>query len=133
MRVELDQREILARAGLTVAGLYDELTDARTRAVRLDELRLGQAGAHLDVARAYAATAPPGRRYRLRMAIASLDLLSARLRGHFDGVFEQVDALSATVTGQSSADVAQGLRDILAFAINTKQGSSPANVSAISR
>src|ERR1700679_2340780 len=38
MRVELDQSEILARAGLTVAGLYDELTDARTRAVRLDEL-----------------------------------------------------------------------------------------------
>jgi phosphate transport system substrate-binding protein len=29
---------------------------------------------------------------------------------------------------QSSADVAQGLRDILAFAINTKQGSSPANL-----
>jgi enoyl-CoA hydratase/carnithine racemase len=38
MRAELDQREILARAGLTVAGLYDELTDARTRSVRLDEL-----------------------------------------------------------------------------------------------
>jgi LuxR family transcriptional regulator, maltose regulon positive regulatory protein len=72
----------------------------------LDELRLGQAEAHLDVARTYAATAPPGRRYRLRLAIASLDLLSARLRGHFDGVFEQVDALPATVTGQSNADVA---------------------------
>jgi hypothetical protein len=31
------------------------------------------------VARAYAATIPPGRQDRLRMAIASLDLLSARL------------------------------------------------------
>jgi thioesterase DpgC len=38
VRAELDQSEILARAGLTVAGLYDELTDARTRSVRLDEL-----------------------------------------------------------------------------------------------
>ena len=49
--------------------------------------------AHLDVARAYAATTPPDRRYRLAMAVASLDLLSARLRGHFDGVLEQVGAL----------------------------------------
>ncbi len=32
------QGEILAAAGLTVAGLYDELTDAGTRSVRLDEL-----------------------------------------------------------------------------------------------
>jgi thioesterase DpgC len=36
--IEIDQGEILARAGLTVAGLYDELTDARTRSVRLDAL-----------------------------------------------------------------------------------------------
>ena len=59
----------------------------------LDQLRLDQADAHLEVARAYAATATPDRQYRLRMAIASLDLLSARLRGHFGGVFEQVGAL----------------------------------------
>jgi thioesterase DpgC len=38
VRVELDQSELLARAGMTVAGLYDELTDARTKSVRLDEL-----------------------------------------------------------------------------------------------
>ena len=37
----------------------------------LDQLRLDQADAHLDVARAYAATTPPDRQYRLRMAIAS--------------------------------------------------------------
>jgi ATP/maltotriose-dependent transcriptional regulator MalT len=41
----------------------------------------GQHDAHLDVARVYAATTPPDRQFRLRMAIASLDLLSARLRG----------------------------------------------------
>src|SRR6516164_6304745 len=35
----------------------------------LDQLRLAQAAAHLDVARAYAATTPPGRQDRLRMGI----------------------------------------------------------------
>jgi thioesterase DpgC len=38
MRAELDQKEMLARAGVTVASLYDELTDARSKPVRLDEL-----------------------------------------------------------------------------------------------
>ncbi len=46
-----------------------------------------------SVVKSYAATTPPGRQYRLRMAIASVDLLSARLRGHFDGIFEQVGTL----------------------------------------
>jgi LuxR family transcriptional regulator, maltose regulon positive regulatory protein len=82
----------------------------------LDQLRLDQAAAHLDVARAYAATTPPGRQYRLRMAIASLDLLSARLRGHFDGVFEQVGALPSAAAGQSNADVALG-SDLRALAL----------------
>jgi LuxR family transcriptional regulator, maltose regulon positive regulatory protein len=82
----------------------------------LDQLRLDQAAAHLDVARAYAATTPPERQYRLRTAIASLDLLSARLRGHFDGVFEQVDALPSPAAGQSNADVALG-SDLRAIAL----------------
>jgi LuxR family maltose regulon positive regulatory protein len=83
----------------------------------LDQLRLDQADAHLDVARAYAATTPPDRRYRQRMAIASLDLLSARLHGHFDGVYEQVGALSsAPPAGQSTADVALG-SDLRALAL----------------
>jgi LuxR family maltose regulon positive regulatory protein len=72
----------------------------------LDQVRLDQAAAHLDVARAYAATTPPDRQYRLQMGIASLDLLSARLRGHFDDVFEQVGALPPPPSGQSNADVA---------------------------
>jgi len=74
----------------------------------LDRLLLDQAEAHLDVARAYAATTPPDRQFRLRMAISALDLLSARLRGHFDGVFEQVGALPSPPTGHSPADVALG-------------------------
>ena len=82
----------------------------------LDQLRLDQADAHLDVARAYAATTPAGRRHRLRMAIASLELLSARLRGHFDGVFEQVGALPSPAASQSNADVALG-SDLRALAL----------------
>jgi LuxR family maltose regulon positive regulatory protein len=74
----------------------------------LDRLLLDQAEAHLDVARAYAATTPPDRQFRLRMAISALDLLSARLRGHFDGVFEQVGALPSTPAGHLHADVALG-------------------------
>jgi LuxR family maltose regulon positive regulatory protein len=82
----------------------------------LDQLRLDQADAHLDVARAYAATTPPDRQHRLRLAIASLDLLSARLRGHFDGVFEQVGALPPPPAGQSNTDVALG-SDLRAVAL----------------
>ena len=75
------------------------------------QLRLDQTDAYLREVRAYAATTPPGRRHRLRMAIASVDLLSARLRGHFDGIFEQVGTLLSPADlspadGQTGADVA---------------------------
>src|SRR5579863_6869521 len=69
-------------------------------------LRLDQTDAHLRKVRAYAATTPPARRPRLQMAIASVDLLSARLRGHFDGIFEQAGALLCAGDGQTSADAA---------------------------
>jgi LuxR family maltose regulon positive regulatory protein len=82
----------------------------------LDQLHLDQADAHLDVVRAYAETTPPDRQHQLRLALASLDLLSARLRGHFDSVFEQVDALPATAHGQTNADVALG-NDLRAIAL----------------
>ena len=82
----------------------------------LDQFRLDQADAHLQVARSYAATTLPGRQRRLRMALASLDLLLARLRGHFKGVFEQVGVLLAPAAGQSSADVALG-SDLRAVAL----------------
>jgi LuxR family maltose regulon positive regulatory protein len=70
------------------------------------QLRLDQTDAHLREVRAYAATTPPARQHRLQMAIASVDLLSARLRGHFDGVFEQAGALLGPGDGQTSADAA---------------------------
>jgi LuxR family maltose regulon positive regulatory protein len=82
----------------------------------LNQVRLDQADAHLDVARAYAATAPPDRQHRLRMAVASLDLLLARLRGHFDGVFEQAGALLVADGRRSYPDVA-GDGDLRAVAL----------------
>src|ERR1700733_1191615 len=70
------------------------------------QLRLDQTDAHLGEVRAYAASTPPARRRRLQMAIASVDLLSARLRGHFDSIFEQAGALLCPGDGQPGADAA---------------------------
>jgi len=70
------------------------------------QLRLDQTDAHLREVRAYAATTPPARRHRLQVAIASVDLLSARLRGDFDSIFEQAGALLCPGDGQTSADAA---------------------------
>jgi LuxR family transcriptional regulator, maltose regulon positive regulatory protein len=72
------------------------------------QLRLDQTDAYLREVRAAAAGAatPPARRDRLRMAVASVDLLSARLRGHFDGIFEQAGALLGPDDGPTSADAA---------------------------
>ena len=70
------------------------------------QLRLDQTDAHLREVRAYAVTAPPARRRRLQMAVASVDLLSARLRGQFDSIFEQAGALLCPGDGQTGADAA---------------------------
>jgi LuxR family maltose regulon positive regulatory protein len=70
------------------------------------QLLLDQSDAHLREVRAYAATTPPARRHQLQMAITSVDLLSARLRGHFDSIFEQAGALLGPGDGQTSADAA---------------------------
>ncbi|MCX5562408.1 LuxR C-terminal-related transcriptional regulator [Streptomyces sp. NBC_00038] len=82
----------------------------------LNRLRLDEASAHLEMARTHARTAPPDRGNRLTMAIASLELLLARLRGHFDGVFELVDSLPSPATGRSDADIALG-SDLRAVAL----------------
>lgn len=57
----------------------------------LDHMRLDDAAAHLATARANAAASP--------LAITAVDLLLARLRGHFDDVFEQVSALPPPTAG----------------------------------
>jgi LuxR family maltose regulon positive regulatory protein len=72
------------------------------------QLRLDETDAHLREVRAYAATMPPIPRHRLQTTIASVDLLSARLRGDFDGIFEQARALLRSEDGQTSAGAAPG-------------------------
>jgi len=68
---------------------------------------LDEAAAHLAVAESHVETAPPDRRRRLRVAIASLKLWLARRRGHLAGVVEQARLLlSSPVTGQSDQDIA---------------------------
>jgi LuxR family maltose regulon positive regulatory protein len=69
-------------------------------------MRLDEAAANLGIARSHAAASPLEDRDHLRLAITSVDLLLARLRGHFDGVFEQVGALRSPPAGRSPADVA---------------------------
>ena len=70
------------------------------------QLRLDATDAYLREVRAYAATTPPASRHRLQLAIASVDLLSARLRGHFDSIFEQAGAVLGPDDGQTSTDAA---------------------------
>ena len=82
----------------------------------LDQLRLDQADARLQVARSDAATATPARRYRLQLAVASLDLLLERLRGDFGSLYEQVHSLASPAVGQPNADVALG-GDLRALAL----------------
>ena len=68
--------------------------------------RLEQAAAHLAVAERHAATAPPDRKHRLQVAIASLRLSLARKRGHLSSVVEQVRFLASPVGGRSDTDIA---------------------------
>ena len=77
---------------------------------------LDEAAAHLAVAEAYVATAPPDRQRRLQVAIASLRLSLSRRRGHLAGVIEQVRFLASPVTGQSDEDIALG-SDLRAVAL----------------
>jgi LuxR family transcriptional regulator, maltose regulon positive regulatory protein len=78
--------------------------------------RLDEAAAHLAVAETYAEAAPPDRRRRLRVAVASLKLSLARRRGHLAGVIEQARVLASPVTGQSGEDIAFG-SDLRAVAL----------------
>ncbi|MFD7155524.1 LuxR C-terminal-related transcriptional regulator [Kribbella sp. NPDC059898] len=68
----------------------------------LNRGRPERAAAHLDVARADPSA---GRSYRMATTVAALDLLVARLRGNFDGVVEQIEALPSA-TDLSPSDVA---------------------------
>jgi LuxR family maltose regulon positive regulatory protein len=78
--------------------------------------RLDEAAAHLAVAETYAETAPPGRRRRLRVAVASLKLSLARRRGNLADVTEQAKFLASPVSGPSDEDIALG-SDLRAVAL----------------
>ena len=88
--------------------------------------RLDEAAAHLTVAEAYAATAPPDRRRRLRVAIASLKLSLAARRGYLAGVLEQARFLASPVAGQSDEDIAlsNDLRAVALLNLGTVEASA---------
>jgi LuxR family maltose regulon positive regulatory protein len=96
-------------------GDYPELALVRAMG-DLAQGRLVEAAAHLAVAEAHAGTAPPDRRRRLRVAVASLRLSLARRRGDRAGVIEQARFLASPVTGQSDEDIALG-SDLRAVAL----------------
>jgi LuxR family transcriptional regulator, maltose regulon positive regulatory protein len=103
---------------------YPEL--ALIRAGRdLTRGHLDEVAAHLTVAEAYAATTPPDRQRRLRVAIASLKLSLAARRGHLAGVTEQASFLASPVTGQSEEDIALGndLRAVALMNLGTAEAS----------
>jgi LuxR family maltose regulon positive regulatory protein len=76
----------------------------------LDRMHLEEAAAQLEIARSGAETTAS------RMVVTTVDLLLARLRGHFPAVYEQVEALPSPLTGHSNADLAL-LRDLHAVAL----------------
>jgi LuxR family transcriptional regulator, maltose regulon positive regulatory protein len=97
--------EVLVRAFPSGAAADPELALVRAGSELLQG-HLDEAAAHLAVAASYAGAAPPDRRRRLEMAIASLQLWLARRRGHLAGVVEQAGLLSAAVTGRCGEEIA---------------------------
>jgi len=77
-------------------------------AAELNEGRLEEAAAQLALAESHVQSAPPGRRRRLAVAIASLRLALARRSGRFSEVIEQVGLLDASIADASSDPVAMG-------------------------
>jgi LuxR family maltose regulon positive regulatory protein len=84
---------------------HPELALARA-AVELSQGRLEEAAAQLALAELHVQTAPPGRRRRLAVAIASLRLALARRSGQFTEVIEQLSVFDASIAGESSEPVA---------------------------
>jgi LuxR family transcriptional regulator, maltose regulon positive regulatory protein len=77
-------------------------------AVQLAQGRLEEAAAQLALAESEVQSAPPLRRRRLAVAIASLRLALARRSGRFTEVIEQVNLLDASIADESSELLAMG-------------------------
>jgi LuxR family maltose regulon positive regulatory protein len=77
-------------------------------AAELNQGRLEEAAAQLALAESHLDSAPPARRRRLSVAIASLRLALARRSGRFTEVFEQVNLLDASIGEESSETITMG-------------------------
>ena len=77
-------------------------------AAELNQGRLEEAAAQLALAESHVQSAPPARRGRLAVAIASLRLALARRSGRFSEVVEQVNLLDASIAGESGEPIAGG-------------------------
>ena len=77
-------------------------------ASELNHGRLEEAAAQLTLAESHVESAPPARRRRLAVAIASLRLASARRSGRFSEVIEQVNLLDASISDEGNEQVAMG-------------------------
>src|SRR5207244_2625804 len=83
-------------------------------ATELNQGRLEEAAAQLALAESHVESAPPARRRRLTVAIASLRLALARRSGQFTEVMEQVNLLDASTAEESSdrTAIGTGLRGV---------------------
>jgi LuxR family maltose regulon positive regulatory protein len=77
-------------------------------AVELAQGRLEEAAAQLALADSHLQSAPPARRPRLAVAIASLRLALARRSGRFTEVMEQVKLVGASTADEASEPIAMG-------------------------
>ena len=75
-------------------------------ATELNQGRLEEAAAQLALAESHVQSAPPARRRRLAVAIASLRLALARRSGQFTEVIEQVNLLDASIADESNEQIA---------------------------
>jgi LuxR family transcriptional regulator, maltose regulon positive regulatory protein len=86
---------------------HPDLTLAHA-ASELNHGRLEEAAAHLELAESHIQSAPPARRRRLAVAIASLRLAMARRSGRFSEVIDQVNLLDASISDESNDQLAMG-------------------------
>ena len=82
----------------------------------LNQGRLEEAAAQLALAESLVQSAPPARRRRLAVAIASLRLAIARRSGRFADVIEQVNLLDASISAESNDQIAMA-SDLRAVAL----------------
>ena len=77
-------------------------------AAELNQGRLEEAAAQLALAESHVQSAPPARRRRLTVAIASLRLALARRNGQFTEVIEQVNLLDASIADDPNDPIGMG-------------------------